>query len=131
MQYITNAPNSYKAIGPYSQAVVAGGFVYTAGQLGMDNNGKLVNASIEDETRQIMSNLQAVLAAANCKFADVVSATIYITDASLFARINPIYAEYFEAGQAPARTTVVAQPPIDGASIEINMIALAPKGSSI
>lgn len=118
-----NTLNAPAAIGPYSQGIATGNVVYTAGQIALTPEGKLANGSIEQETHQVMANLQAILTAANCQFSDVVFSRIYITRQEIFKQVNAVYAEYFPAGNLPARECVVAQPPLDGAHVEISMIA--------
>lgn len=120
-------PNAPAAIGPYSQGIATGNVVYTAGQIALTPEGQLANQSIEQETHQIMANLQAILTAANCQFSDVVFTRIYIAGQELFKQVNTIYAEYFPAGNMPARECVVARPPLDGAHVEISMIAETPR----
>lgn len=116
-------PEAPAAVGPYSQGVIMGDLLYTAGQIALTPEGQLANESIEQETRQIMANLQAILGAARCKFADVGFARIYITERELFPQVNTVYAEYFPEDETPARECVVAQPPLEGAHVEISMIA--------
>ena len=117
-----------KAVGPYVQGVKARGFLFTAGQIGLDPaTGKLVEGGIEAETRRVLENLQAVVAAAGSSFKQVVKTTVYLTDLSHFQPMNRIYATYF-AEQCPARSTVgVACLPL-GALVEIEMVALVEKG---
>lgn len=122
MKYI-HTPHAPAVVGPYSQGVISGGMLYTAGQIGLTPDGKLVNDSVQAETRQILANLQAILAAAGCDFTNVVHVKIYIKDADLFSEVNKVYAEYFSAEQKPARECVVAAPPLADARIEISMIA--------
>lgn len=112
-------------VGPYSQAIRAGEWVFASGQIPLDPaSGKMVSGEIEDEARQVLANLGAVLAAAGSGFDRVVKATVYLTDLSLFPRVNAIYAESFGAEPSPARVTVgVASLPL-GARVEIDAIAL-------
>jgi reactive intermediate/imine deaminase len=112
-------------VGPYSQAIRAGGLVFASGQIPLDpQTGKIVPGEIEDETKQVLANLEAVLAAADSGLDRVIKATVYLTDLSLFPRVNAIYAEFFSADPAPARVTVgVAALPL-GARVEIDAIAL-------
>jgi len=121
--YTINAP---EPVGPYSQAIMANGFIFTAGQLGIDPKTKtLVNDSIENETRQALKNLEAVLAAANAGFQDVVSVNIYLTDLGMWKNVNQVYELMFD-GNKPARTTVqVAALPMAG-RIEISLVAAIP-----
>ena len=115
-----------KAVGPYSQGMKAAGFLFTSGQIPLDPaTGKLVPGGIDEQTRRVLENLRAVLAAAGATFDDVVKTTIYLTNLSDFATVNTIYASYF-GSTPPARSTVqVAALPL-GASVEIDMIARAP-----
>jgi len=113
-----------KAVGPYVQGVKANGFLFTAGQIGLDPaTGKLVEGGIEAQTRRVLENLKAVVEAAGSSFKQAVKTTVYLTDLSHFQVMNQIYATYFE-GQSPARSTVgVAQLPL-GALVEIELVAL-------
>jgi 2-iminobutanoate/2-iminopropanoate deaminase len=119
--HTTAAP---KPIGPYSQGLAAGGYVFFSGQIGVDPLSGKVADGVENQTRQVMENLAAVLAAAGCTFADVVKTTIYLVDMNDFTAVNAIYGESFESEPPPARSTVaVAQLP-RGARIEIDAIAV-------
>jgi reactive intermediate/imine deaminase len=113
-------------VGPYSQAIRAQGLVFASGQIPLDpTTGEIVGGEIEDEARQVLANLRAVLQAAGSDLDHVVKATVYLTDLSLFPRVNAVYAEAFESEPAPARVTVgVASLPL-GARVEIDAIALA------
>ncbi|MCB1163999.1 MAG: RidA family protein [Candidatus Krumholzibacteriia bacterium] len=115
------------AIGPYSQAVRAGGFVFTAGQVPLDPaTGKLVTGGIEEQTRRVMKNLGAVLAAAGLGFDAVLKTTVYLLDLGEFAVFNGVYGEYFAGIAPPARSTVqVAALPL-GARVEIELVAAFP-----
>ena len=112
-------------VGPYSQAIRTGDVVYASGQIPLDPaTGEKVEGEIEDEARQVLANLKAVLEAAGSGMDRVVKATVYLTDLSLFPRVNAVYAEAFDADPAPARVTVgVAALPL-GAQVEIDAIAL-------
>ena len=113
------------AIGPYSQAVAAGPYVFTSAQIGLDPlTGRLAGESVEDQTRQVMANLAAVLAAAGLTFTDVVKTTIFLADMNDFAAVNAIYGESFDGAAAPARSTVAAAGLPRGARVEIDAIAL-------
>jgi 2-iminobutanoate/2-iminopropanoate deaminase len=113
-----------QAIGPYSQAIVAGGLVFCSGQIGLDPaTGSLVPGSVEDETRRVLENLRAVLAAAGLDLAAVVRTTVYLVNLTDFPVVNQVYAEFFPA-PSPARSTVqVAALPRD-ARVEIDAIAM-------
>jgi 2-iminobutanoate/2-iminopropanoate deaminase len=114
------------ALGPYSQAVRIGDFVFTSGQVALDPaTGQIVSGGIDAQTHRALQNLQAVLAAAGLDLARVVKTTVFLKDMDDFAAMNKIYAEYFqsEAAPAPARSTVeVARLPKD-ALVEIEVIA--------
>jgi 2-iminobutanoate/2-iminopropanoate deaminase len=112
------------AIGPYSQAIIAGELVFCSGQLPLDpGSGQLLTGSIEDQTRRVLDNLRAVLEEAGSSLKHVVKTTIFLADMNDFANVNAAYAEYFEQ-EPPARSTVqVARLPRD-ARVEIEAIAL-------
>jgi len=112
-------------VGPYSQAIRAGDWIFASGQIPLDPaTGRSVAGEIEDETRRVLANLGAVLEAGGSGLDRVVRATVYLTDLSLFPRVNAIYAEAFSADPPPARVTVgVASLPL-GARVEIDAIAL-------
>jgi len=116
----TEAP---KAIGPYSQAIRIGEFLYSSGQIALDpNTGSLVLGGVEEQTKQVMKNLMAVLAEARMGFEDVVKTTIFIKNMDDFAKVNEIYGSYLKEPY-PARSTVeVARLPKD-VLIEIDVIA--------
>lgn len=111
------------AIGPYSQGVRAGGLLFVSGQIPLEPaTGQMVDGDIAAQTRQVMRNLEAVLAAAGCTFDHVVRSTIYLLDLGDFGAVNEIYGQAF-ASPAPARATVqVARLPRD-ARVEIEVIA--------
>jgi len=114
-----------QAIGPYSQGIVANGFVFASGQIAFDPaTGQLNMGSIEDQTRQVLKNLGAVLEAAGSSFDHVVKATVFLQDMNDFSRMNQVYAEFFKS-PFPARAAVqVARLPRD-VKVEIEAIALA------
>jgi 2-iminobutanoate/2-iminopropanoate deaminase len=114
------------AIGPYSQAVRAGDFIFTSGQLGLDPVSKALKSDVASQTEQALDNLTAVLAAAGCTLADVVKTTIFVSDLTHFQVINAVYGARF-GGNPPARSTVqVAALPLGGL-VEIEMVAFAPR----
>lgn len=122
MEFIetTTAP---AAVGPYSQAVVEGGFVFTSGQIGLDpGSGSLVPDGVEAEARQALANLSAVLQAAGTSLERVVKTTIFLADIGDFKRVNAVYAEAMGAHR-PARSTVQAGALPLGARIEIEAVA--------
>jgi 2-iminobutanoate/2-iminopropanoate deaminase len=112
------------AIGPYSQAIVANGFVFTAGQIPLDPaTMKLVEGDITAQTERVMENLAAVLAAAGSGFDRVVKTTCFLSDLENFAAFNAVYARYFGDSPAPRSTVQVAKLPV-GALVEVEAIAL-------
>jgi 2-iminobutanoate/2-iminopropanoate deaminase len=111
-------------VGPYSQAIRMADLVFLSGQIPLDpKTGTIVPGEIEDETRQVLSNLKAVLEAAGSDLARVIKTTVYLTDMSLFPRVNAIYAEAFDIEPAPARATVEVSALPLGARVEIDAIA--------
>lgn len=123
---IISTSNAPAAVGPYSQAVRVGNFVFTAGQIGLSpETGKIVEGGTEAQTRQVMQNLASVLEAAGTGLANVIKTTIFVTDLGEFAAINQVYGSFF-SNQPPARSTVqVAALPL-GAKVEIEAVALLP-----
>jgi 2-iminobutanoate/2-iminopropanoate deaminase len=112
------------AIGPYSQAIRAGNMVFLAGQIAIDpKTGQLNQGSIEDQTRQALDNLKAVLAASNMSMENIVSTTVYVRDLNDFARLNAVYGTYFK-DKPPARATVQVQRLPKDAAVEISAIAV-------
>ncbi|UCF80911.1 MAG: RidA family protein [Acidobacteriota bacterium] len=121
---VISTPEAPAAIGPYSQAVEVGCFVFLSGQIPLDPaTGELVSGGIKDETRRVMENLKAVLAAAGLTFADVVKTTIYVTDIGDFAAVNEVYGSYFKE-EPPVRATVQVAALPKGARVEIDAVAL-------
>ncbi len=111
------------AIGPYSQAVRAGDYLFCSGQIPLDpKTGELAAGGIGEQTRQVLMNLQAVLAAAGKDFSAVAKTTIFLADLAHFNVVNAIYAEYFRK-PAPARATVQVAALPKGALVEIELIA--------
>ncbi len=113
-----------QAIGPYSQAVVVNGLVYTSGQIGLLPNGELVSDDIEGQTHQVMKNLFYVLESANAHFNDVIKTTIYLEDMRDFDKVNAIYAHYF-GSHKPVRSTIAVRSLPKNVKIEIDCIASA------
>ena len=112
-------------IGPYSQAVLIGSTLYTSGQIALNpQTMELVLDDIETETQQVMENMKAVLEAADMTFENVVKTTIFIMNMGDFARINSIYASYFDESNAPARETVQVAGLPKGVNVEISMVAV-------
>jgi reactive intermediate/imine deaminase len=114
------------AIGPYSQGVRAGELVFLSGQIPLDPaTGELVGGDITAQTRRVMENLRAVLAAAGCTFGDVVRTTIYLVDLAHFASVNEAYGSYLKT-PFPARATVQVSALPKGAQVEIDAVAVRP-----
>lgn len=113
-----------KAIGPYSQAIVADGTVYTAGQVALDpQSGALVGETVSEQTEQVLKNLAAVLTASGSSLGQVVKTTVFLADMADFAAMNEVYARHF-GGHRPARSTVQAAGLPKGARVEIDAIAI-------
>jgi len=112
-------------VGPYNQAVQAGGWLYCSGQIPLDPaTGELVGSGdVEAETRQVLRNLQAVLSAAGTEAARVVRTTVYLVDLADFQAVNAIYAEMFGSGVSPARACVQVAALPKGSRVEIDCIA--------
>jgi 2-iminobutanoate/2-iminopropanoate deaminase len=113
-----------KAVGPYSQAICAGDYVFTSGQVGIDPaTGTIVEGGTTAQARQVMENLRSILEAAKSDFSKVVKVTVYLSDINDFSSFNEVYSEYFP-GDPPARSAFqVAALPL-GAMVEIEMVAL-------
>lgn len=112
------------AIGPYSQAIVANGFIYTAGQIALDPaSGQVVEGGIREQTVRVMANLQAVLTAAGSSLANVVKTTVFLIDMADFTEMNEVYAKAF-GDHKPARSTVAVSGLPRGVRVEIEVVAL-------
>jgi 2-iminobutanoate/2-iminopropanoate deaminase len=112
------------AIGPYSQAVVANGFIYTSGQIPMNEKGVIEATDVVNQAHQVMKNLFYVLEAANAHFNDVIKTTIFLTDMDDFEKVNEVYSHYF-GHHKPARSTIAVKTLPKNVLIEIECIALA------
>ena len=123
MKKVIKSDKAPEALGPYSQAIQAGDYLFTSGQVAIDPaTGKLVNGGIEEQAHQVMANLSAVLESAGAAFSMVVKATVYLADINDFAAFNGVYGEYF-VSDPPARSAFqVAALPL-GAMDEIEMVA--------
>ncbi|MEW6721472.1 MAG: RidA family protein [Thermodesulfobacteriota bacterium] len=114
------------AIGPYSQAVISGGFVFCSGQIPLDPaTGKLVEGGIREQTERVLRNLEAVLSAAGSGLGSVVKTTVYLVDMGEFQSMNEVYGSFF-AGDPPARVTVQVSKLPAGARVEIDAVAVRP-----
>lgn len=115
------------ALGPYSQGIVADGFFFASGQVPIDPaTGELAGETVEAQARQVFANLEQVLAAAGCGFADVLKTTVFLTDLANFAEVNSIYAEYF-VEPFPARSCVQIAALPKGSLLEVELIAKIPE----
>lgn len=118
-----STPNAPKAIGPYSQAVKVGGFVYTSGQIALDPASGILNGEdITAQTEQVMKNLSAVLEAAGTSFDKVIKTTCFLADIADFAPFNEVYGKYITS--APARSCVAVKDLPKGALVEVEVIAV-------
>lgn len=123
MKQIINTTKAPSPIGPYSQAVLVNGVLYVSGQIAINpENTELVLNSIEEETHQVMKNLEAVLTEAGCSFKTIVKTTIFLSDMGLFPIVNEIYGSYFTS-DFPARETVAVAGLPKGVNVEISVIA--------
>ncbi len=122
---IVQTDHAPKAIGPYAQAIKVNGVVYTAGQIPIDpKTGDFVEGGINEQTRQVLENLKAVLAAAGSSLDQVVKATVFLKNIGDFAAMNEVYGEYLGTAK-PARSTVAVAELPRGALVEIDLVALA------
>ncbi|ERM92845.1 dfrA [Caldanaerobacter subterraneus subsp. yonseiensis KB-1] len=123
MKTIINTDAAPKAVGPYSQAVLVDGFLYTAGQIAIDPaTGEMVEADIEKQTERVLENIRAILKAAGMDFNNVIKTTVFVTNMADFAKINEIYGRYFK-DNPPARSLVEVKSLPKGALIEIEVVA--------
>ena len=122
MKEVISTQNAPAAVGPYSQAVKAGGFIWCSGQIALDpESGVLVSNEIKSQTEQVMKNISAVLAASGATFEDVVKTSCFLADINDFAEFNDVYAKYFTS--RPARSCVAAAALPKGALVEVEVIA--------
>lgn len=120
---VINTPGAPAAIGPYSQAVKLDGLIFTAGQVALDpSSGQLVGDSVAAQTRQVLTNLSAVLQGAGASLKDVVKTTVFLVNMSDFAAMNEVYGQFF-TGLPPARSTVAVAELPRKALVEIECIA--------
>jgi 2-iminobutanoate/2-iminopropanoate deaminase len=125
MKKIVSTNEAPAAIGPYSQAVRSGRFLFCSGQIPLDpKSGQIVPGDIAAQTRRVLDNIAAVLRAEGATFEDVVKTTIFLTDLNDFQTVNEIYGSYFK-NQPPARSTVQVAALPKGARVEIEVIAVA------
>jgi 2-iminobutanoate/2-iminopropanoate deaminase len=113
-------------IGPYNQAVLAGGFLFISGQIALNPaDGTLLTGDIAAETELVMANLKGILTAAGLDFGHVVKSTIFLMDMGQFGQVNEVYGRYFDPASAPARETVQVSGLPKGVHVEISMVAVA------
>ena len=122
-----HTPNAPAAIGPYSQGIIANGFLFTAGQIPIDPaTGETIEGDIVAQTERVMKNLQAILARAGAGWKDVVKTTVYMQDLSDFPRMNDVYARAMGDAR-PARSTVQVSALPRAVMVEIDLVALLPR----
>ncbi len=123
MKQIIQTKKAPAPIGPYCQAVKAGGFLFISGQVAIDPaTNEIIKGNVHEETHRVMKNLKAILDEAHLKFQHVIKTTIFLSDMSLFAEVNEVYGSYFE-DDFPARETVAVKGLPKNVNVEISMIA--------
>ncbi|MDD2838973.1 RidA family protein [Sulfuricurvum sp.] len=120
---IVQTPNAPAAIGPYSQATVANGMVFTSGQIALKPSGEMVDGDVKEQCIQVLANLKAVLEASGSSLGQVLKTTIFLADMNDFAAVNELYAEAFGTHK-PSRSTVAVKTLPKNALVEIDAIAL-------
>ena len=126
MKTVVNTNNAPAPIGPYSQAVIAGPFLFVSGQVAISPaNGALVMDDIKTETKQVMENIKAILAEASVNFTNIVKTTIFLKDMQDFAQVNEVYGSYFTS-EFPARETVQVAGLPKNVNVEISVTAIKP-----
>ena len=122
---IISTPQAPSAIGPYNQSIKINDTLYVSGQIPlMPKTMELVSGNIEEETHQVMKNLESIIKKAKMSFKNVVKSTIYLDNMKNFSKVNNVYGSYFEKGDEPARETVAVRSLPKGVRIEISMIAI-------
>ncbi len=124
MKKIINTNNAPAPIGPYSQAIAAGNFIFVSGQIPLDpSTGEIVSENIKAETKQVMENIGAVLSEAGVDFNNIVKTSIFLTDMQSFSQVNEVYGTYF-TDQFPARETIQVAALPKNVNVEISVIAI-------
>ena len=124
MKQVINTTNAPAPIGPYSQAVAAGNFIFVSGQIPSNpSTGEIVSGDIRAETKQVMENIKAILVEAGIGFSNIVKTTIFLTDMQSFGQVNEVYGTYF-TDQFPARETVQVAGLPKNVNVEISVIAI-------
>jgi len=125
MKKAINTDKAPLPVGPYNQAVMVKNTLYISGQVALNpTNNELIQGSIDEESHQIMKNIESILKEAGLDFKNVVRSKIYLTDMSNFSKVNEVYGSYFEKGHEPARTTIEVSGLPLGVDVEIDMIAV-------
>lgn len=125
MKSIKEIPGAPAPVGPYSPAIVAGGLVFCSGQIALDpSSGKMVDGGVEEQTKQVLKNLRAVLEASGSSVEKIAMTTIFLSDISFGAVVNELYAEFVDSENPPARQTVAVKDLPLGALVEISAIAI-------
>ncbi len=123
MKKIVSTGDKFAVVGPYSQGVIAGDFLFISGQIPIDfETGKIVEGSIEEKAKKVLDNIGKILKAAGCDYSDVVKTTIFVRDASVFPKVNEVYSKYFTKDH-PARSFIEVSNLPKGVDIEIEAIA--------
>ena len=125
MKKVITAPDAPAAVGPYSQGIATGNFLFCAGQIPIDPvTGALIEGDVTAQTERVLQNVAALLKANGMSFANVVKSTVFLTDLANFGQMNEVYARYFSA-PFPARSTIQVAGLPKGAQVEIEVIAVA------
>ena len=122
MKKVISTKDAPQAIGPYSQAIAANGFLFISGQLGVTTSGEFAGADVKSQAQRSLQNLQAILSEAGLSFENAVKTTIFLADIADFAAVNEIYADFFKEPY-PARSTVAVKTLPKGGLVEIELIA--------
>jgi 2-iminobutanoate/2-iminopropanoate deaminase len=126
MKKVINTSNAPSPIGPYSQAIVAGNFVFVSGQVAINpGNGELVMDTVKSETKQVMENIKSILVEAGIDFSNIVKTSIFLKDMQDFAEVNEVYGSYFTE-QFPARETIQVAGLPKNVNVEISVTAIKP-----
>lgn len=124
MKKIISSADAPKAVGPYSQAIEKNGILFLSGQIPLDPlSGQIVGNTVEQQTQQVLKNMNAVLNAAGCSLDDVVKTTVFLTNIDDFSTVNAVYGRYFTT-EFPARSAVAVKALPKGAMVEIEAIAI-------
>lgn len=126
MKKVISTKSAPAAIGPYSQAIEANGFIFCSGQIPLDpSSGQLVTGDVQVQTKRVMENIRELLKAVQCDFKHVVKSTVFLSDMNHFPKMNEIYGEYFPENP-PARSTVAVKALPKGADVEVEVIVCRP-----